>query len=373
MRILISGATGFVGKKLGLELVRLGHELVAIVRDKERARRELPFPCEMIAWGETPENIDAVIHLAGESIAGKRWTKSRKEEILQSRAGTTRALVDLLPMIGGRKPRVMLGASAVGYYGDRGDELLTEESLPSNSFLSDVCRRWEEELFRAEKHCPRVAAFRIGVVLGREGGALREMLPVFKLGFGGPLGSGRQWMSWIHGRDLVGVFLHALGNENVRGVFHAVAPNPVTNLDFTRALARSVRASAFLPVPAFALRLALGEMSELLLSSQRCAAGKLSGYSFQFPYLEKAFQDLCDPVEGRYGRYAEEFVSERWGAPSGSVEKRGIYALWESAEEREPLAGGVLLRRRTVYRLPFGWLSYALAARLAREDVQCRS
>lgn len=433
MRILLSGATGFVGKKLGLELVRRGHEVVAVVRNPGKV--ELPFPSEVIRWGDVPENIDAVIHLAGESIAGGRWTARRKEQLVTSRLGTTRQLVEILPKVRGRKPRVVLGASAVGIYGDRGHEVLTERSPLSSSFLGDLCRRWEAELFRAEDFGSRVAAFRIGVVLGRDGGALREMLPMFKLGVAGRLGSGRQWMSWIHWRDLVGIFIHALEHEEVRGCFNAVAPEPVTNADFTRCLADAVKAPVFLPAPEGVLKILLGEMSVILLASLRCSAGAIqaSGYQFEFPDLSAALRNLCGSVEGTHGRYSDEYEAAQWvpargvfsffsdaknleqitppslrfrilsmstpstqkgteilyrlrvhGVPlrwktvitSWEPGKRftdyqaaGPYSLWDHCHDFEELGTGTLLRDRVVYRLPLGWLSYAVAARWVAKDV----
>lgn len=287
MRVLLSGASGFVGKALGQALTQRGDQVVAVVRDP--AKTKLPFPAEMISWNAAAPlaNIDAVIHLAGESVA-QRWSASTKEKILRSRVDTARQLRKL---VSGR-PAVYISASAIGYYGDRGDELLNEEAAPGNDFLAGVCREWEATARDWEGAASRVAIFRFGVILGRHGGALEKMLPVFRAGVGGRLASGQQWMSWVHLDDVVGMLLHALDRNSIKGVYNAVAPAPVRNSEFTEVLAHVLHRPALLPVPAFALKLAAGEMSAIFLASQRVSAEKIqaSGFSFKYPSLAPALQ-----------------------------------------------------------------------------------
>jgi uncharacterized protein (TIGR01777 family) len=239
---------------------------------------------------EALEGTDAVIHLAGEPVA-QRWTEGAKERILQSRVAGTRALVEAISRLEAR-PKVLVSASAIGFYGDRGDEVLTEESSRGDGFLADVCVAWEQEALKAEELGVRVSRVRFGVVLGAEGGALAKMLPVFRAGLGGPIGKGQQWMSWIHVADAVGMLMSAL-SEGVE-VWNATASQPVRNAEFSRTLGRVLRRPAVFPVPGFVLRLMFGEMATMLTGSQRVApeaAGK-AGYRFEFPELEAALKDL---------------------------------------------------------------------------------
>lgn len=294
MKVLLTGGTGFMGKKLGLALVQAGHEIHAIVRDPKKAGGELPFPCVMSSWSNAQEleNIDAVIHLAGESIAGKRWTEAQKKKIINSRVESAKQLSALMQSIKGRKPKVFISASAIGYYGDRKDEILTENSSAGNDFLAEVCVAWEKELFRMENI--RAVAVRIGIVLGQEGGALAKMLPIFKMGLGSRLGSGKQWMSWIHVDDVVRLLQFCLEKESVQGPVNAVAPIPVTNTEFTKALCKRLHRIENIPVPAFVLKILLGGMSALVLNSQRVSAKKIQDYGFVFSYtnLWQAFAAL---------------------------------------------------------------------------------
>jgi uncharacterized protein len=313
MRVLVTGSTGFIGRHLGMELARRGHELVCLVRDPARA--DLPFPAQLHAWGAPGalRDVDAVVHLAGESIGAKRWTKAQKIKIMDSRVATTRELAGYLKAATGRKPRVLLCASGAGYYGDRADEILREESAPGKGFLAEVCEAWEGAAAEMESFIPRVARIRTGVVLGREGGALAAMLPLFKAGLGGRLGSGRQWMSWIHLDDLVHLYCFALEEESIRGPLNAVAPNPVTNAEFTKALASQLKVPALLPAPAFALKLALGEMSALLLESQRVAtSAPARGFRFRYERLGEALSAVFKHVEKARGPFFHEYTSRQW-------------------------------------------------------------
>ncbi len=296
-RILISGASGLIGRALTSVLTTEGYTVIRLVRRPTVGADEIywnPARGELAAaaLGE----VHAVIHLAGENVAGGRWTTQRKTAILQSRVASTRLLVSALvnrPV----RPEVCLSASATGYYGDRGDERLDETSAPGEGFLTEVCRAWESELVPAVAAGIRTVALRTGVVLTPQGGALGKMLPAFRCGLGGRLGSGRQWLSWIALDDMLGVILHALRDPQAHGPLNAVAPGAVTNAEFTATLARVLRRPAWLPVPALGLRLLFGEMADAtLLASARVAPAQLQrlGFDFRFPQLESALRHLLD-------------------------------------------------------------------------------
>ncbi len=292
MKVLLTGASGYVGQKLGLALVNAGHQVVAVVRNPSRAR--LDYSAEICDWESLEGNmlgIEAIIHLAGESVA-ERWTPEHKRKILSSRIDTAARLRKALQSSPGSRPLVFLSASGVGFYGNKGDALLKEDLLPGSDFLAEVCVSWEKVAQAFAPLVGRVAIFRIGMVLGKGGGALAKMLPPFRLGLGGRLGNGEQWMSWIQMQDLVNLFLFALEQPSMKGVYNAVAPGPVKNKDFTSTLAELLHRPAKLPAPAFALKLALGEMSEMLLGSQKASAERLlaSGFVFRYPGLKEALQ-----------------------------------------------------------------------------------
>jgi uncharacterized protein (TIGR01777 family) len=272
MKIAITGASGFIGRRL-LEAMN-DHELTALQRG-----------------APAPEGAEAVIHLAGEPVA-QRWTAAAKDRIRESRVGGTRRLVDSFGRLQ-PPPRVLICASAIGYYGSRGDEVLTEDAAPGSGFLSEVCVAWEREADRARALGIRVVKFRTAMVLGPSGGALAKMLPAFRFGLGGPLGDGRQWMSWIHREDLINLIRYAV-EQPISGAVNACAPEPVTNAEFTRVLARAVRRPAVLRMPAFGLRLLFGEMAEMLLDSQRVipAAAQNAGFSFVYNELEPALRNV---------------------------------------------------------------------------------
>jgi uncharacterized protein (TIGR01777 family) len=253
-------------------------------------------PGSLGAWEGALDGADGVINLTGESIAAGRWTQRRKDTIRLSRIKTTQALVAAIAKAK-EKPKFLLNASAVGYYGPHGDEVLTEESGPGNDFLSRVCVEWEEEAKRAESYGLRVIRLRTGIVLGRGGGALAKMVPPFKLFAGGPLGTGRQWMSWIQIADEVGLILFLMDNPDAHGAVNATAPNPTTMKEFCKTLGQVLGRPSWAPVPAFVLRLLLGEMADMLLTGQRVlpAAAQRLGYSFHYPTLYEALQ-ACMPL-----------------------------------------------------------------------------
>jgi uncharacterized protein (TIGR01777 family) len=291
MKILLTGSTGLVGTALAQELQRRGHTVCRLIRpgtSTEAIRSSQGFD---VQWnpatgelGGAAVGADAVVNLAGASIAHGRWTAERKQLLRTSRVDTTRALVNALAKMSAR-PRVLVSASATGYYGNRGDELLTEDSAPGADFLGDLAKDWEAEAVKAEVLGIRVVRARFGVLLARHGGALPQIMRPFQFGLGGKIGNGLQWMSWIALEDAVAVLLFALENGHVTGPLNVVSPEPVTNAAFTKALAAVLHRPAFFPAPAFALRLVLGEMADaLLLSSQRAVPAQLQKLNLRFQY-----------------------------------------------------------------------------------------
>jgi uncharacterized protein (TIGR01777 family) len=295
MNILLSGSSGLIGQALIPVLTSGGHRVVCLVRFKPRGGEPLVYwnPAGGEIDAPVLEGFDAVVHLAGEPITG-RWNAAKKRSIRESRVKGTRLLCEALARLSSR-PRVLVAASASGYYGDRGDEVLREESEAGSSFLSQVCQEWEAATKPAAERGIRVVNLRIGFVLSRAGGGLAKMLPAFKMGVGGKIGSGKQYMSWIGIDDLVQIILFATTTEALNGPANAVAPNPVTNLEFTKTLGRVLGRPTIVPMPAFAVRLAFGEMGEeLLLASTRIEPARLlsAGYRFRLPQLEGALRHL---------------------------------------------------------------------------------
>jgi uncharacterized protein (TIGR01777 family) len=292
-RILISGASGLIGRALVSSLQADGYEVVRLVRSANPAPTQIPWDPAQPLSPQSVSGFDAVVHLAGESIAG-RWTPTRMRNILNSRADGTRHLCEALAAAA-QPPRVLVSASAVGYYGTRGDEFLSEESSAGTGFATEICLAWEAATRPAAAAGMRVAQMRIGLVLSAQGGALPKMLPAFRAGIGGNMGNGRQWWSWIDLRDLVNAIRFTLQNESLHGPVNAVSPNPVTNAQFTKTLAAAVHRAALLPMPVFAVRLAFGQMGvELMLASQRVQPNKLlaAGFTFQHPDLQNSLQEI---------------------------------------------------------------------------------
>ncbi|MBI4553602.1 MAG: TIGR01777 family protein [Candidatus Latescibacteria bacterium] len=295
MNILITGSTGLIGSALISSFTTGEHQITRLVRSKPRPGMGEVFWNPQDGSIEMPglEGMDAVVHLAGETIA-ERWTAEKKARIRDSRVNGTRLLSESLARLA-QPPNVVVCASAIGYYGDRGDDVLREDSPPGSGFLAEVCREWEAAAAPAVQQGLRVVHLRIGVVLSPAGGALAKMLPPFRMGVGGRIGSGRQYMSWIAIDDLIGVFHYALTTESLTGPVNAVAPNPVTNLEFTNTLGRVLGRPTLFPLPAVAARLAFGEMAnDLLLASTRVEPAQLLsiGYTFRYPELEGALQHL---------------------------------------------------------------------------------
>ena len=302
MRILVSGSTGFLGTSLVATLERQGHRIVPFVRPQAGHGNASGAVEKVVRWdpisghfdAAAAEGSDALVHLAGASIAEGRWNASRKNLLRTSRIDSTRHLFHALSQLQ-RPPRVIVAASAIGFYGDRGDEILTEASAPGKDFLAALCQEWEAETAKGAEFGARVAMLRFGIILAAHGGALPRMALPFKLGAGGRLGSGRQWMSWVTLKDVVAVIGFALANTALVGPANVVAPTPVQNVEFTRILAGALHRPALFPAPPFALRLALGEMADaLLLASQRVMPSKLKqcGYQFKQPDLASALAEI---------------------------------------------------------------------------------
>ena len=300
MKVLVTGATGFVGSRLVPRLAARGTAPGVLCRDPDRARSTLgdvtPFSWDAVAGpppAEAFDGVDAIVHLAGEPIAGRRWNTAYKECLWDSRILGTRHLVAGLRKCAAPPP-VLVSASAIGFYGSRGDELLPETASRGTGYLADMCVAWEEEALAAAELGVRVVVVRIGIVLERHGGALKEMLLPFRLGLGGRLSSGHQYFPWIHLDDLVVMLLHATESPDAHGIWNGTAPNPVTNREFTRALAASLHRPAFLPVPSLALRLLMGEIAPHMLASARVVpeAPLAAGFQFQHPDVRPALEAI---------------------------------------------------------------------------------
>lgn len=300
-RIIITGATGLIGKKIAFELIKRGDEVTIFSRNAEKAKSIIPNAKDYVKWNyKTPaiwenhfENCDAVVHLAGTNLFAKRWSDNFKKEILESREVSTRNLVDVIGK-SQNKPSVFISASGVGYYGDSGETLLNEESRAGNDFLANVCKVWESESQKVNEFGIRNVQIRTGLVLSPEDGALKQMLPAFKFFVGGPLGNGRQWASWIHIDDIVGIYIQAIDNIDLTGAVNAASPNPVQMNEFAKTLGKVMNRPALLPVAKLALKIVVGEAAEVVTASQRISVNKIleNGYKFKVEYLEKALMDL---------------------------------------------------------------------------------
>jgi uncharacterized protein len=302
MRALVTGATGFVGPRV----LKLLERPAVLSRNAAKAKQSLA-PYDISAaydWdpmaGPPPaaafDGIDAVIHLAGDPVASRRWNDEKKRAIRESRVQGTRNLVEGLRKLD-RRPPVLVSASAVGWYGSRGDQVQDESAAPADDFLAEVCVAWEREARAAEELGMRVVTVRVGVVLGKEGGAIQKMLMPFKMGVGGPLGSGKQWMPWIHVDDMAAMFVYAAEKSQLSGPMNGVAPNSVTNKEFTKAFAAALRRPAFIPTPYFALRLMIGEFAQVLFASQRIVpkVALENGFQFRYPTIREAMAATFPP------------------------------------------------------------------------------
>lgn len=440
MRVLMTGATGLIGRELGKLLAARGDTLVCLVRNAADAGRRLPFPATCFEWDHLQEvpaealaGVDAIVNLAGEPVAGKRWSDTQKALIHDSRVLGTRRLVAAALS---HRPHLtaFVQGSAIGFYGDRGDAPLHAHSAQGTGFLADVVGAWEAELGPLTRERPdvRVCVVRTGIVLARQGGALAKMLPLFRESAAGRLGSGKQWMSWIHIDDIAALFLHAL-DSRAKNVLEGVSPQPMTNRAFTKSLCRSLGVRENAPVPSLALRAIYGEMAEVVLHSAKVEPRRTlaSGFRFRFESLDHAFADLLTPLQGS----TREKVSEQWvpHAPEAiwpyfcdernleeltpdflrfevlgkstpeigegttidyrlelsgipiewqsrieswqparrfiDVQVKGPYSYWHHAHEFIPLANGTLMRDVVRYRLPFGWLGSVVAGRKVESRV----
>ncbi len=301
MKVMIAGATGFVGTRLVTRLLDRKDEVVVLTRDAARARQLEGPGCTITTYADIaatpPEGVDAVVNLAGENLFARRWNPAFKETIRKSRIDATRSIVEALRRTATR-PAVLVNASATGFYGPHGDENLTEDAPAGSDFLAGVCKEWEEAAQPAADAGTRVVLLRTGVVLGRDGGALAQMVTPFRMFVGGPVGSGSQWLSWIHIDDLAGILLHALDTTSLSGPLNGTAPNPRTNREFSAALGKALGRPSWLPMPGFAMRMAVGEVAEVILTGQRVLPKKAldSGFVFRFPDLDAALKDLMQEI-----------------------------------------------------------------------------
>ncbi|MFN7982980.1 MAG: TIGR01777 family oxidoreductase [Vicinamibacterales bacterium] len=347
MRVLVTGATGFVGRALVPALQHEGHRVVVFARSARRARARLGADIEAVdategadALTNALQGCDAVINLAGEPIAGGRWTESRRTALRDSRVAATRGLVQAIARMA-VKPRVLVSASAVGFYGNRGAEVLDERAQAGTGFLADLCVEWEAAALAARTLGLRVVLPRIGVVLGRDGGALGKMLPPFSFGLGGPMGSGEQFLPWIHLHDLVRLIVAALTDDRFDGPVNAVAPEAVTNREFAKTLGRALNRPAVVPIPSLALRLAMGDAASVVLDGQRVIPALLTriGFSFIYRDLASAFRDIVggtdvtlstitEPIDAHGSVIGREYLDRR----------RPIYELRTTTMVNAPLA-----------------------------------
>ena len=300
-RIVVTGATGLIGKKLALSLIQRGDEVIIFSRNAEKAKSIFPKAKECVEWNyKAPshwenyfENSEAVTHLAGINLFSQRWNDSFKKKVLESREVSTKNIVEAIGK-SSNKPSVFISASGIGYYGDSGDNILTEESPVGKDFLADVCKVWEREAAKIETYGVRSVRVRTGLVLSPDEGALKQMLPPFKYFIGGSLGNGKQWASWIHIDDIVGIYIHAIDNAKLKGAINAASPTPVRMQEFAKTLGHVLNRPSLFSVPKFVLKIVVGEAAEVVTASQRIDINKLlnSGYHFKFSNLEKALNNL---------------------------------------------------------------------------------
>lgn len=437
MKILVTGATGFVGQHLLPLLAEAGHELLVLTRDPERAVVRLPVVCRRFKWDssllEPPEEaldgVEAVLNLAGENIAA-RWTESKKTELERSRVLSTHQLVKAMEAMNPR-PKVFISCSGVGYYGDRKAQELDESTLAGDGVLAGICRKWEEEAMKASALGVRTVILRIATVLGNDGGAMQYMIPAFRLFLGGRSGSGKQWMSWIHVRDLARLIVHALDTESLNGPVNACSPEPVTNAEFTETLAKALGRPAFLSMPGPVLKRVLGDLAEVLLASQKALPKKAQscGFQFEYPDVESALANLCDvrthelrmeqwvpqPMDTIFEFYSDAKnlevltppflnfevtgqstrevgegtrinyrltlygITFRWQSiimdwrPKqrfSDIQTVGPYWLWHHTHDFYEKDGGTVIRDRAVYRVPFWTIGDLVIHPFVRRDLE---
>jgi uncharacterized protein (TIGR01777 family) len=300
MKVLVTGATGFVGKRVVKQLLDQGDEVVVLTRNIAKGALELGKRCQYHLWSDTnslpPEEafvgVEGIINLMGEGIADKRWSDEQKKKIYDSRIVATSQLIERIKTLS-QKPKALISSSAVGIYGNRGNEEISEDSSTVDDFLGKVCKDWEASAKKAQELGLRVAIIRTGVVIGKDGGALKKMLPIFKLGGGGPVGSGKQFMSWIHVDDIAGMFVLGVKDSSIQGVYNGTSPYPATSKDFAKELGKALHRPAFAPAPGFALKLVFGEMSQVLLDGQKVMPVKFKEkkFRFRYPTLEMALKE----------------------------------------------------------------------------------
>ena len=319
-KVLLIGGTGFIGKKLGIKLSHNDIEINLLTRNKSKYTNKLPYPCKIFNWNyqkeeipqEALEGINAIINLSGDPVDSSKWTNKKKEKIIDSRVNLTKKLVDTMNN-NNLQNITFINASAIGYYGDCDDHLLNEDDERNSGFLSDTVKAWEDEALKANENI-RTVIIRIGIVLGLEGGMLKRLFPIFKSGFGGTLGCGKQYMSYIHIDDLVNIFYFSLLNQNIKGVYNAVAPNPVTNKEFTKALSKEMKKLSIFKIPSFMLKFMYGEMSQILLFSQRISCKKIidAGYEFVFENISNALNDIFKRIKDGSGKVQWYYYDEIW-------------------------------------------------------------
>ncbi len=301
MKVLITGGTGFVGKVVVQELLAQKFEVVVLTRNITHAALTLGSKCSYFQWIDTSKElppieafygVDAVINLMGEGIADKRWTDEQKKKLQTSRIDSTARLVEAMGQLP-KKPSVLVSTSAVGIYGDKGDVELNEKSAVADDFLARLCKDWEAQALKAQNFGTRVVIVRTGVVLGKNGGALKKMLPIFKLGLGGPVGSGKQYMSWIHVEDLAHMYVEAVTNNSMKGIFNGTSAHPATNAEFSKMLGKVLSRPAFAPAPGIAIKMVFGEMSQVLLEGQKVLPVNFieNKFRFRMPTLEMALKE----------------------------------------------------------------------------------
>lgn len=300
MKVLVTGATGFIGKKIVEKLLAKNHQVVVLTRNPQKSQAIWGDKVSAFAWNSTKElvptealsGIDGVINLVGENIAEGRWTESQKQKIYDSRILSTKNLMESFVKLN-QKP-VIISTSAIGVYGPRDNELVSESTSVGAGFLANVCDDWERVALDYKNQLSRLAIIRVGVVLGREGGMMKKLLPVFKMGFGGPIGDGKQWMSWIHVDDLANLYLFALENSSVEGIINGVSPYPLTNKAFTKAFSKAVKRPALFKVPPIALKIMMGQMSCIAIDSQKIVSERLKmlGFNFEYSKADKALENI---------------------------------------------------------------------------------